>query len=51
MRKGLLGVTGGYRGLQKVTRGYKGLLGVTGCYQELPSVTKGYKGLQRVRRG
>ena len=32
------GVTGGYMGLQRVTRGYRRLQGVTG----------GYRGLQRI---
>ena len=43
--KRLQGVTGGCRGLQKVTRGYKRLQGVTGGYkwlQEVTGVTRGY---------
>ena len=36
--KGLQGVTMGYRGLQRVIRGCKGLQGVT----------RGYSGLQRI---
>ena len=45
--KGLLGVTGDYKGLQKVTRGYGG-------YKGLQRVTRGYRllqGFKRVTRG
>ena len=39
------GVTGGYKGLHRVTRGDRGLEGVTGCYNGLQGykVTRGYK--------
>ena len=43
--KGLQGVTGGYKRLQRVTRvtgGYKGLQGVTGGDKGLQGVTKDY---------
>ena len=30
--KGLYGVTGGYKGLQRVTGGYKGLQGIAGTF-------------------
>ena len=36
--EGVTGFTGGYRGLQRVTKGSQG-------------VTRGYRGLQRVTRG
>ena len=42
------GVTGGYKGLLEITRGYKELQGVTGVtkgYKELLGITKCYKGL------
>ena len=39
------GNTGGYKGLQVVTRGYKGLQGVTRCYKVLQGMTGGDKGL------
>ena len=45
--QGLKEVTGGYRGLQGVTRGYKGLRGlqrVTGSYRGLKGVTRGDMG-------
>ena len=35
--------TGGYRGLQGVTRGYKGLQGVTGGDKGLQGVAKDYR--------
>ena len=44
----------GYRGLQKVTKGYMRLLevrGVTKGNRGLQGVTRGYRGLQRVSRG
>ena len=44
---GLQGVTGGYKGLQEVIRGYRGLQGVTGGFKGLQEVTRGYRGLQR----
>ena len=37
----LQGVTGSYKGLHKVTRGYRG-------YKGLQGVTRGYRGLQGV---
>ena len=37
------GVTRGFKGLQPVTRGYKGLQGVTGGYKRLQGVTKDYR--------
>ena len=40
VNRGLQGVTGGYKGLQEVTRGYRG-------YKGLQEVTRGYRGLQR----
>ena len=43
----------GYRGLQRVTResgGYKGLQGVTKGYKGLQGVTRGDKGLKRVTK-
>ena len=40
-----------YRGLQRVTGGYKGLLGVTRGDRGLQGVTGGYKVLQGVIRG
>ena len=43
--------TGGLKGLQGVTRGYKRLQGVTGGYKGLQEVTRGYKGLQGVTGG
>ena len=44
--RGLQGVTGGYNGLQgvtKVTAGYNGLKGVTGGDKALQGVTKDYR--------
>ena len=41
-------MTGGYKGLQGVTRGYRGLQGVTGGYKGLQGVTRGDRGLQRI---
>ena len=46
--KGLQGVIRGYRRLQEVTGGYKGLRGVIGGYKGLQEVTRGYRGLQEV---
>ena len=45
-------MTEDYRGLQRVTRGYRvtGLQGVTRGERGLKGVTGGYKGLQRVKR-
>ena len=40
-----LRVTGGYKRLQGVTRGYRGLLEVAGGYKGLQGDTKGYRGL------
>ena len=40
------GVTGSYKRLQGLTRGYRGLLDVTGGYGWLQGVTRGNKGLQ-----
>ena len=37
---GLLGVTRGYKELQRVTKGYGGLQGVTGVYKGLWGVTR-----------
>ena len=34
-------VTGGYRRLQGVTRGYRGLKKITGGYRRLQGVTRG----------
>ena len=58
--RGLQGVTGGYKGLQRVTRryrelqrvtgGYKGLKGVTPIYRRLQGVTGGYRGLKGLTR-
>ena len=42
--------TGGFQGLQGVTRGYKELQGVTGDYKGLQGVTGGDKGLQGVQK-
>ena len=44
----LEGVTGGDRGLQRVTGGYKGWQGVTRCDRGLQRVTRGDRGLQGV---
>ena len=38
-------VTGGDKGLQGVTRGYRGVQGVTGGDKGLQEVTRGYRGL------
>ena len=38
------GVTGGYKGLQRVTEDYTGLQGVTGGYKGLQRVTRAYRG-------
>ena len=40
---GIHGVTGGYKRLQGVTRGYSGLQGLTGGDKELQGVTKDYR--------
>ena len=45
---GIEAITGGYKGLQEVTRDYRGLQGVTGSYNGLQGVTRGYKGLKGV---
>ena len=45
------GNTGGYWGLQGVTRDYRGLKAVTRGYKGLLGATSGYKGLQGVTRG
>ena len=45
---GILGDTGGYKGLYGVTGGYKGLQRVTGGYKGLQGVTRGYRGLQGI---
>ena len=39
----LHGNTGGYKGLQEVTRGYRGLKGITKGYKGLQGVTKNYR--------
>ena len=39
-----MGIQGGYKRLQGVTRGYKGL-------HEVSRVTGGYRGLQEVKKG
>ena len=39
-----MGYTGGYKGLQEVTRGYRGLQGVRRGYKGLQGDTRGYKG-------
>ena len=41
--RGLQGVTGGYKGLQGVTKVYRGLQGVTGGDKGLQGVTKDYR--------
>ena len=41
---GLQRVTGGYKGLQGVTRSYRGLKRVTGGYTGLQGVTRSYRG-------
>ena len=46
--KGLLGVTGSYKGLQRVRRGYRGLQGVAKGYKGLQGGRKGYRVLQGV---
>ena len=38
-------VTGGFKGLQKVTKSLTGLEGVTGGYKGLKRVTKGLQGV------
>ena len=38
-----MGLQGGYRGLQRVTRSYRGLQGVTGGDKGLQRVTKDYR--------
>ena len=43
-------MTWDYRGLQRVSGGYKGLQGVTGDYKRLQRVTGGDKGLRRVKK-
>ena len=43
--RGLQWVTGGYMGLQGVTRRYRRLQGVTGVYMGLKGVTGGYRRL------
>ena len=48
--RGLPGVTGGNKRLQRVTWGYKGLQGVTTGYKGLQGVTGGDKGLQGVTK-
>ena len=40
-------MTGGYKGLKRVTRGYRGLHGKQGVTR----VTAGYKGLQEITGG
>ena len=51
--KGLQGVTMGYRvtRLHGVTRGDRGLQGVTGGYKGLQRVREDYRGLQGVKGG
>ena len=44
------GVTGSYKRLQGLARGYRGLQDVTGRYGWLQVVTGGNKGLQEVLR-
>ena len=44
------GVTGGYNGLQEVTRVFLGVKGVRG-YKGFQKVRRKYKGLQEVKRG
>ena len=39
------GNTGGYKGLQEVTRGYKGLQGVTRGYKALQEGDRGWQGV------
>ena len=41
-------VTGGFKGLQWVTRNYKGLQGNTRGYNGWQGVIRGYSGLQRI---
>ena len=50
----LQGVTGSFKGLERVREGYKELQGVTGGtrgYRELEGLTGGFKGLQGVTEG
>ena len=39
-----MGIKGGSKGLQRVTRGYRGLQAVTGGDKGLQGVTRGYRG-------
>ena len=51
MKKGYKGLTGGYKGLERVTGGDNWLPGVTGGYKGLQRVTKGEKELQGLTGG
>ena len=47
----LQGATGGYKGLQRVTRGDRELQGVTGGYKAWQGVTRGDRGFKEVTTG
>ena len=49
--RGLQKVTGGYKRLQGGTKGYRGLQEVTDRDKELQGNTSGYRGLQGVTEG
>ena len=42
------GVTGGYKGLEEITMGFKGLQRVTGGYKGSDGVTRDESGLKRI---